>query len=43
MVGEAGIIAGVLGVNRHVTTVAPDGPTAGVSTLTELAHALLNG
>jgi lysophospholipase L1-like esterase len=43
MVGEAAIIAKALGVNRSVTTVAPDGPTADVSTLTDLAHALLNG
>ncbi|QUQ71573.1 SGNH/GDSL hydrolase family protein [Kutzneria sp. CA-103260] len=43
MVGETAIIAGVLGVDRSVTTTTPDGPTAGVSTLTDLAHALLNG
>jgi lysophospholipase L1-like esterase len=43
MVGEAAIIAGVLGYSRHVTTVAPHAPTAGVSTLTALAHALLKG
>ncbi|MFI9384763.1 SGNH/GDSL hydrolase family protein [Kutzneria sp. NPDC052558] len=43
MVGEAAIIAHALGVNRTVTAAAPDGPTAGVRTLTELAQALLNG
>jgi hypothetical protein len=43
MVGETAIIAHVLGVNRSVTNAAPDGPTAGVSTLTALARALLNG
>jgi lysophospholipase L1-like esterase len=43
MVGETAIIAGVLGVHRSVTTAAPAGPIAGVSTLTKLANALLNG
>ena len=43
MVGEAAVIAGVLGASRHVTTVTPQTPTAGVSTLTTLAHALLKG
>lgn len=41
MAGEATIIAGALGVSRHVTTVTPQVPTASVSTLTALAHALL--
>ncbi|MFC0431145.1 SGNH/GDSL hydrolase family protein [Kutzneria buriramensis] len=43
MVGEAGIIAGVLGASRVVTTVTPHAPTASVSTLTALAHALVKG
>jgi len=43
MVGEAAIIAKALGVSRSVTSVAPTAPTAGVSTLTKLANALLKG
>jgi hypothetical protein len=43
MVGEAAIIAKALGVSRSVTSAAPHGPTAGVSTLTKLANALLKG
>jgi lysophospholipase L1-like esterase len=43
MVGEARIIAGVLGASRVVTTVTPHAPTASVSTLTALAHALVKG
>lgn len=43
MVGEAAVIAGVLGAGRLAPTVTPHGPTAGVSTLTTLANALLKG
>ena len=43
MVGEAAVIAKALGVSRQVATTAPHGPTAGVSTLTQLANALLKG
>ena len=43
MVGEAAVIAGALGVSRGVTSPAPHGSVASVSTLTQLAQALLKG